>query len=402
MELRMDTMSSSVGTSGNTNMTQGNTVSTDASLLPKSFDELLAGLLPGTSTGEASEVEKKLRLEFDTIANSSEGLTAANLVELRKKAQEIYSAELTPADQLLLKKFEFRIVKLLAKNEGSLPGLPLGDKSNAFLTGSAMSELYKILTDIALLESKIKVEESFLKIAVAKMLIALTDEIAEFTIEAGEVAAKKCILIAQQYITEGFTSIGQALMSAATIALTTIAIKRETANAREQKMNDLFNTNDATRQKYGVRNEAYDSFVATGEGAADVTPPPKYIMPPKGSDKWDALNNDTAPLTLSEESAARNFAITNTNNYMQSITQSMSGAQGFVKGLFEYAKAPLERQSALLDAAKTQMQTLLDMINRSCDVLGKDIEEINSAMQKLLQTLEEVAKVYGQMGGGRG
>ena len=358
---------------------------------PKSFEEIMAGLMSITAGTTESEAISKLHEFTDTLA--TEGLTNEEIAQLQARAAQtlIDFPALEPADKVLVTMFQARLLRITIDRtrEGmKTGGIPVAE-GNAFLTGTTMPLLFQILTKISALESKIKLEESKLKIALAIVLIETAEEIASLIIEMGNVAAEKCINTAMQYMTEGYMAICQAVISATTIAMTAISLKKTVDDQTKARAKELFEKNPTEYLKN-------DKGVVVGEKDAVG----KYPMPAADTAGYKKLMQEAKP-SASEMITIQNMVDTEVRNWSTIFSSTISGVEKFIKAGLEFDKAYLDRINSLLEATKSQLQTLLEMINKTGDALAKDVDEMNSAMQKLSQILEEIARVYGQMGGGR-
>lgn len=360
----------------------------------------LKSILPQT------EDTASLRALTDQLAEG--GFTAYELVQLELEASKltINCPSLSPGDQAKVLQFLAQVIEARAalrqlelseKLAAGTPtsGIPTGDPTNSFLSGPMMSKLYMILMEVYSLESLLKFEENILKVSLSQMAIKIAEDIATLVIQLGEVAAKKCEATAAQYEIEGILAITQAVTAAINIVATNIGVGKEINKIEKEKMDAAYVADPGKYASPVVAGGDTSNLLAVGK------PPNVQYYPPKPP---DYNNNDlraAGKLTPSDKVSLISSATNKIRTYFDMIEKTIQAVQGMAKGAIELTKADLERLSGFLEAAKTQANQFLEMITKTHDSLGKDADEINSSMQKLVQMLDDIGRTLGQLGSSR-
>jgi len=228
----------------------------DVNLPPEplpSFEQMISGPggeprdLPGDMSADLAQLEG-LYSEFA----SDSVITAQEKAWLEGAIQLMSFPNLDRPDQDLINAFSANLTALQATNPAPPGGvhIPIG---NAWLTCSAAVALFIMTLDIVNILSQIKQQEADLQIALTHLKIAMAEQIAELTVQLGQIAHD----LAMNEATECWIEMGAALASLAVTASVTLARQGAIRRERMQEHPDI----NSVMNQYAPYIQMPESFI---------------------------------------------------------------------------------------------------------------------------------------------
>ncbi len=304
------------------------------------------GLPPPKSGTSESQAIANIRALGDEFA--IDGLSKAEADVLKSVANlSISDPTLPRADKEKLTNFLTNLDRAMATMNatGKPPSSsePAGKILNDWCAVSAVVDLFKSTSEIAMLLSKMAREDSKLKQALGGLLLEMAKEAKNLAIAAGEARAQQYEADARKAWIEFGCAIGQmAIVIASTIG----------THLREKQYKSEF------------------------EGV--------------GKDNKPHMYKDLSDTSKSLK--AREFALQDMQPFQQFANALTTAMKSGAEAIIDQQKADLERVASKSEGIKQLIDKIFQMIQETYSTMTDDMKELRAAMDKFIQTLENAQR----------